>query len=243
MKDYLQEIVQNVYSLGCIDLVKITGTANSTVISTISEDRSVIVDGKFHNPIPDFIGTFGIPTLGRLKTILDIPEYREDATITVNRQTIDDVDSPVSITFENKNSDFTNTYRLMSPSVVSERLKNLKFKGAAWDVEFNPSVSSIQRLKFQAQANSDENCFIARTDKSNLKFYFGDHSTHAGNFIFHPNVTGKLSKDWKWPVAAFSSILNLVGDKTVRISDSGVSKITLTTSIAEFDFILPGMTK
>jgi hypothetical protein len=243
MKDYLQDIVQNVYGLGNIDSVKITGTDTETVLSTISEDRSVIVQARFHNPVPDFIGTFGLPTLGKLKTILDIPEYREDAVITIERQGNEGEDFPCSITFENKISDFTNTYRLMSPSVVTEKLKNLKFKAPAWDVEFEPTNSSIQRMKFQAQANSDENCFTARTEKNNLKFYFGDHSTHAGNFVFHPGVTGKLSKDWKWPVGAFSSILNLVGDKTIRISDAGVSKITVKTGVAEYEYILPGMTK
>jgi hypothetical protein len=243
MKDYLQDIVQNIHGLGNIDSAKITGTDTETCISTISEDKSVIVQARFHNPVPEFIGTFGLPNMGKLKTVLDIPEYREDATITIERQGEKDADYPSSITFENKGADFTNTYRLMTPSVVTEKLKNLKFNAPSWDVEFSPSNASIQRLKFQAQANSDENCFIARTDKNNLKFYFGDHSTHAGNFVFHAGISGKLSKDWKWPVGVFSSILNLVGDKTIRISDAGVSKITVTTSIAEYDFILPGQTK
>jgi hypothetical protein len=243
MKDHLQDIVQNVHGLGNIDSAKITGTDTETVLSTISEDRSVIVQARFHNPVPEFIGTFGLPTLGKLKTILDIPEYREDATISIERRDIDGEEVPASITFENKIADFTNTYRLMTPGVVNEKLKNLKFKGASWDVEFTPSVASIQRLKFQAQANSDENCFTARTEKNNLKFYFGDHSTHAGNFVFHPGVSGKLSKDWKWPVGAFSSILSLVGDKTIKISDAGVSMITVKTGMAEYEFILPGMTK
>jgi hypothetical protein len=243
MKDHLQDIVQNIQGLGNIDSVKITGTDTETVLSTISEDRSVIVQARFHNPVPEFIGTFGLPALGKLKTILDIPEYREDATISIERRDIDGEEVPASITFENKIADFTNTYRLMTPALVNEKLKNLKFKGANWDVEFTPSVASIQRLKFQAQATSGENCFSARTEKNNLKFYFGDHSTYAGNFVFHAGVSGKLSKDWKWPVGAFSSVLNLVGDKTIKISDAGVSMITVKTGMAEYEFILPGMTK
>lgn len=243
MKDYLQDLVQNIYSLGNINMVKITGTADETRISTVSDDRSVIIDAQFHNTVPEFIGTFGFPHLGKLKTILDIPEYREAAKIQVNRQTQADEEFPFSIVFENKNSDFTNTYRLMSPGAVNEKLKNLKFKGASWDVEFEPSVANIQRFKFQAQANSDETCFSARTEKSDLKFYFGDNSTHAGNFVFQNPVAGKLSKDWLWPVAAFSSILNLTGNKTIRISDAGVSMITVDTGIAEYNYVLPAMTK
>jgi hypothetical protein len=61
--------------------------------------------------------------------------------------------------------------------------------------------------------------------------------------VFHAGVSVKLSKDWKWPVGAFSSILNLVGDKIIKISDAGVSMITVKTGMAEYEFILPGMTK
>ena len=46
MRDQLLDIVQHTHGLGIIDLVKITGTEKETLINTIAEDRSVIVDGK-----------------------------------------------------------------------------------------------------------------------------------------------------------------------------------------------------
>ena len=79
MKDYLQDIVQHTHSLGFIDLVKVTGDANTTSLDSLSEDRSVIVQAQFKNPVPEFVGTFGMPNLGKLNTILGIPEYKEDA--------------------------------------------------------------------------------------------------------------------------------------------------------------------
>ena len=86
MKDYLQDIVQHTYGLGTIDLVKINGDASGTVINALAEDRSVIVEAKFKNPVPEFLGVFGMPNLGKLNTILNIPEYKENAKLSINTQ-------------------------------------------------------------------------------------------------------------------------------------------------------------
>ncbi len=64
----------------------------------------------------------------------------------------------------------------------------------AWHVEFEPSVANIQRLKFMAQANAEELNFTAKTEGTDLKLFFGDHSSHAGNFVFQAGVTGALTK-------------------------------------------------
>jgi hypothetical protein len=60
-----------------------------------------------------------------------------------------------------------------------------------------------------------------------LKFFFGDHSTHAGNFVFHAGVNGQLKRAWSWPASQFMAIMALTGDKTIRISDDGAAKITV----------------
>ena len=41
----------------------------------------------------------------------------------------------------------------------------------------------------------------------------------------------------------FIAIMNLTGDKTVRISDSGATKITVDSGIAVYDYILPAQSK
>lgn len=243
MRDYLLDIVQNTYGLGNIDLVKITGTDSETKIDAIAEDRSVIVQATFKNPVPEFIGTFGMPNLGKLKTILGIPEYNEDAIITITKQTKNGEEIPTGIHFENKTGDFKNEYRFMVADVINDKLKSIKFKGVKWNVEFQPSAANIQRLKFQASANSEELTFTAKTDGSDLKFYFGDHSSHAGNFVFQPGVNGTLSRPWSWPVSSVLAILALAGDKTMRISDEGAAQITVNTGIAEYNFILPAQSK
>lgn len=243
MRDYLLDIVQNTHGLGNIDLVKITGTDSETRIDAIAEDRSVIVQATFKNPVPEFIGTFGMPNLGKLKTILNIPEYGAEANLTITKQERNGETVPVGIHFENKSGDFKNEYRFMVSEVINDKLKSIKFKGVKWDVEFQPTAANIQRLKFQASANSEETSFTAKTDGTDLKFFFGDHSSHAGNFVFQAGVTGALSRSWKWPVSSVLAILALAGDKTMRISDEGAAQITVDTGIAEYNFILPAQSK
>lgn len=243
MRDHLLDLVQHTYDLGCIDLIKITGTDQDTVIDGIAEDRSVVLQAKFANPVPEFIGMFGMPNLSKLKILLGLTEYRENAVISVKQQNRNGQDAPAGLNFVNAAGDFTNDYRFMVPEVVAEKLRTVKFKGATWHVEFEPLVNNIQRLKMQAQANAEENLFQVRTDGTDLKFSFGDPSTHAGEFVFCSDITGVLRRSWSWPAKTVISILDLSGDKTFKISDEGVAEITVNSGQAVYHYILPAQTK
>lgn len=243
MKDYLQDIVKNTYTLGVIDTVKIVGTEKETQLHTISMDNSVVIKARFHNVLPDFIGVFGMPNLNKLNTILNIPEYKEDADITVITKDENGARVPSSITFLNSTKDFKNEYRLMNQVTIEEKLKTPKFKGAQWHVEFEPTVQAIQRLKFQASANSEETSFTIKQDKKDIKVFFGDHSTHAGNFTFNFDTEGSITKSMSYPVSTVLNILNLAGDKTIKISDNGVMLITVDSGLGLYEYILPAQTK
>jgi hypothetical protein len=240
MKDHLLDLVQHTYDLGCIDLIKVTGTTTDTSVNGVAEDKSVILEAQFANPVADFIGTFGMPNLGKLKTLINLQEYREDAKLAITKRATGE---PDGITFENKAGDFRNNYRFMASEIVNDKLKTLKFKGVNWHITFEPTVAAIQRLKMQAQANSEEPNFQVKTENKNLKFFFGDHSTHSGNFVFQPDVTGTLKHSWSWPVAQVISILGLTGDKTMKISDDGCMQITVDSGLAVYNYILPAQTK
>jgi hypothetical protein len=240
MKDHLLDLVEHTLKLGCIDLVKITGDDKSTVISGIAEDRSVVVEGAYHAPVAEFIGNFGMPNLSKLRILLGLSEYQEDAKLTITRK---DTGVPDGINFENKIGDFKNNYRFMASEIVNEKLKTVKFKGVNWNIEFTPTVAAIQRLKMQAQANVEEVNFTAKTDAGDLKFSFGDHSTHSGNFVFHPGVSGTLKRAWAWPISTVISILDLTGDKTFKISDDGAAMITVDSGLAVYNYILPAQSK
>ena len=240
MRDHLLDLVSHTFDLGCIDQVKITGTTTETTISGLAEDRSVVVEGTYANPVPEFVGVFGMPNLAKLKVLLTLQEYKENAKLSISRKDTGALDQ---LNFENAAGDFKNSYRFMATELANERIKTVKFKGANWGIEFEPSASAIQRLKMQAAANSEENNFQAKTEDGDLKFYFGDHSTHAGNFVFQPDVKGTLKRAWSWPVKTVISILDLYGDKVMRISDDGAAMITVDSGLATYNFILPAQSK
>jgi len=243
MRDFLLDIVAHTQTLGCIDTIKVVGTKDSTELEAVSDDKSVVIKAKFKQPNLDFEGTFGMPNLIKLNTILNIPEYKENAKIELLRQDRNGESMPVGIHFENESGDFKNDYRFMTTEVINEKIKGINFKGANWNVEFVPSQNSIQKFKFQISANSDETQFIAKTEGTDLKFYFGDHSTHAGNFVFQNNIKGSLTKTWNWPILRISTILSLQGDKIMRFSDQGAAEITIDSGLIEYQYIIPANTK
>jgi len=243
MKDFLQDLVAHTHSLGFLPLVKVSASDKETVIESMAEDRSVILNAKTHAPVDNLEGTFGMPNLNKLDIHLKCPEYKEGASIGIVTQQRNGEDVPTGLHFQNNTGDFQNDYRFMNQDIINEKLKTVKFKGAKWDIEFEPTNASIQKLKFQASAHTEEPTFQVSTDGSDLVFSFGDASTHAGSFTFHAGVSGKLKQIWSWPVAAVQSILNLTGDKTIRIADVGALNITVDSGLAVYDYILPAQSK
>jgi hypothetical protein len=171
------------------------------------------------------------------------PEYKDNAKIAVTKEQRNGSEIPTGIHFENAAGDFVNDYRFMVADIINEKLKTAKFKGASWDVEFQPSLASIQRLKLQAGAHTEEKDFRVKTDGGNLIFFFGDAGTHAGSFVFQADVKAKFKNNWAWPVQQVMSILNLGGDITMKLTDAGAMQITVDSGLAEYNYILPAQSK
>ena len=243
MRDHLLDLVEHTHDLGCIDLVKITGDAVGTTVNGSAEDRSVVIDATFQAPLAEFIGTFGMPNLNKLKVVLNLQEYKENAQINVVRQERNGEQQPVGLHFQNAAGDFKNDYRFMTSEIVAEKFKTPKFRGVTWHVEFEPTVASVMRLKMQASANEEELNFKVKMDGTDLKFYFGDHSTHAGEFVFQAGLSSSLKRAWSYPVKQFISIMDLTGDKVVKFSDDGAAQIIVDSGIAEYNYILPAQQK
>jgi hypothetical protein len=241
MKDILQDIVAHTNKLGFLNIVKVTGDSKETLIDSMADDRTVIMYAKTTNPHPDMIGVFGMPQLEKLRYLLDGKEYQDNAKIEVvtadrNGETI-----PVGLHFENKDGDFKNDYRFMNQEIINEKLKTVKFRGANWHVEVEPTVAGIQRFQFQAGANTEHTIFLAKTDGDKLVFTFGDVSSHGGEFVFATGVTGKLTKAWTWPVMPVLSILKIADSNNTKISFSndGAMQIELDSGLAVYKYIVP----
>ena len=240
MKDILQDVVAKTHALGFLNLVKVTG-ADTTTIESMAEDRSVILTADTNAAVAD--GTFGMPNLDKLALHLKNPEYQKDAKIDVVKAERNGETIPTHIHFENKTGDFENDYRFMNKAIIEEKLKSVKFKGNSWNVEIEPTMAAIQRMKYMAGAHSEETVFQVKTENGNLNFYFGDLSTHAGSFTFEHGITGSLTHTWAWPVSQVIAILNLDGDKTMSITDQGAMKISVDSGMAKYDYILPAQQK
>jgi hypothetical protein len=241
MKDILQDIVSHTHNLGFLNIVKVTGDDTKTLIDSMADDRTVIMYAETANPYPDMVGVFGMPQLNKLKYLIDGVEYKDGAEIEVVKQTRNGEEVPTGIHFENKDGDFKNDYRFMNTEIINEKLKTVKFRGANWHVEVEPTVQSIQRFNFQAGANTEHTTFLAKTDGDKLVFTFGDPTTHGGEFVFATGVTGKLTKAWTWPVSSVLSILKIADANNAKVSFSndGAMMITLDSGLATYKYIIP----
>ena len=241
MQALLKDIVAHTNKLGFLNIVKITGTAEKTLIDSMADDRAVIMYGETKDPQPAMIGTFGMPQLEKLRYLLDGKEYQTDATIDVVTAVRNGETVPVGMHFENKDGDFKNDYRFMNQEIINEKLKTVKFRGVKWDLVMQPTVGAVQRFQFQAGANNEHTTFLAKTDGNKLKFTFGDVSSHGGEFIFATDVVGTLNKGWTWPVGAVLNILKIADTNvtTISFSNEGAMQIELDSGIATYKYIIP----
>jgi hypothetical protein len=242
MKDILQDIVSHTHALGFITTLKVTAD-DDTLIESMAEDRSVIMSATTNTAVGEFSGVFGMPDLGKLAYHLKNPEYKENAKIEVVQAERNGEVIPTHIHFENASGDFENDYRFMNKAIIEEKLKSVKSKISSYDVEIEPNMGAISRMKLMAGAHSEETVFQVKTEDGNLNFYFGDLNTHAGSFTFQHGITGSLTHTWAWPVAQTIAILNLDGDKTMSITDQGAMKISVDSGMATYDYILPAQQK
>jgi len=244
MKDILQDVVAHTHALGFLSLVKVTG-GSETVIDSMAEDRSVILNATSTHGVAD--GTFGMPNLDKLALHLKNPEYKDNAKIDIVKADRNGETIPTHIHFENAAGDFENDYRFMNKAIIEEKLKTVKFKGAAWNVEIAPTQAAIARMKLMSAAHSEEPTFNVKTEttggRTDLVFSFGDASTHVGSFVFQNAVDNELKHTWSWPVSQVQAILGLTGDVTMSISDQGAMQISVDSGIAKYNYILPAQSK
>ena len=241
MKDILKDIVEHTQNLGFLTTVKITGEEGATTMFSMADDRSVIMEATTHNPYPDMLGVFGMPQLQKLKYLLDGSEYQKDAVITVKSGERNGATIPTGLEFVNKDADFKNSYQFMLTEHINEKMKTVKFRGVNWDVHVSPSLPAVQRFNFQAGANSEHPTFLAKTDDTNLKFIFGDASSHGGEFVFATDVKGSLNKGWSWPVGQVLQILKLSDSAkvTLHFSNEGAMQVSVDSGLGKYQYIIP----
>lgn len=247
MKDYLLDLVQYATCTGTFDSVRIDSDSNGVVVTaheTKTEPR-IVMRGEYKTNFFGENDTFGLPNLSKLKIILGFDEYDEQAKITLSHQKDNDGNDVVSgIDFDSAAGDFKNRYRFMSKSLVTEKYATLSMKVQPnFSVEFEPLNQGIIRLKKQFQVLSDQENFMMKLENGNLNIYIGDPSTQNANFTFQTNVTGTLTRKWLYPVKLFLPILDLVGDKKIKLSDDGLAEITVDSGMSVWNYKIPALAK
>ena len=135
IKDTLKDVLRHTHSLGIFEMVKINGTAEETAIETVDADKTVILKATTVNPVPDFVdATVGLSRMSVLDGYLKFPGFdSEDGTVQVTTQDRNGTEVPVEVEFESVEG--TNAhYRFMLADVINQQLKDIKFKGAEFDV-------------------------------------------------------------------------------------------------------------
>ena len=239
MKDYLIDIVRHIVPLGCFDSLRVDGTDKETKLVSTNKDRFAVVMISPHVAIPEFKGTFGIPNLPLLNTILNIPEYQDDnAKTTVH---LDGTD-PVDIMFENPAGDFKNEFRLIRSNIIDGTQTAIKYNAPNWLSTFHPTPAEQQRLKYQSSAHPNEKHINFIIENGDIRGAIGDSSSHYGNFIFHSGVDKKARANILIPIVILNSILALDGDKTICMGDHGMM-ISIDSGLATYNYVLPSQNK
>ena len=237
MKDFLQDLVAHTHSLGVLPNIRVNATGENVMIDALSDDRHVILQATTHKKINNLDGEFGMTALNKLDLHLKCPEYRDNAKISVviESRGVESVSTGIHI--QNQAGDFQNDYRFMNKNLLDMTMKSTEINIPYWDVEFQPTQANIQRFKFQVSAHTEETLFQVSTKDNNLIFSFGDLNTHAGSFVFQTGVTGIIKGNWSWPKSTILGVLNLDGDKTIKITDKGAFQITVDSGIAEYNYL------
>ena len=79
IKDIFKDVLRPTHALGFIEMVKISGDETLTEIEAMDADKTVILKGKLHNPVADFINqTVGLSRMSVLDGYLKFPGFGDE---------------------------------------------------------------------------------------------------------------------------------------------------------------------
>lgn len=240
--DTLKDVLRHTHGLGIYEMVKVTGSMTETEIETVDADKTVILKGKLHNPVSDFVNaTVGLSRMSTLARFLEYPGFTDDsATVEIVTQKRNDSEVPAEVKFQENNG--TNAhYRFMAAEVVNQQLKAINFKGATYDVDINPSTKMIKDLNFFSSALDLEDTFTPKTENGDLYFLIGEAGSDRTKIKVAEAVTGSLTHDFQWPLAIVLKICRLAENANVTMSfnQKGLLQIVVDSGLGEYTYLLP----
>lgn len=243
IKDTLKDVIRHTHDLGIFEMVKIKGSTESTEIETVDADKTVILKGSTNNPVIDFAdATVGLSRMAVLKGYLQYPGFdKEDSTVTVQTQERNGEQVPVEVAFTSTEGTDAH-YRFMLADVINQQLKDIKFKGAEFDVTIQPSKKMMQDLSyFNNVLAAYEANFMPKTEEGALYFYVGAEGSDRTKILINNNVEGEINTDWNWPLDIVLKILRLSDNAEVDMSfnNQGLLQITVNSGMGVYTYLLP----
>ena len=243
IKDTMKDILRHTHDLGVFEMVKIKGTAEVTEVETVDADKTVIFKGELNNPVVDFVdATVGLSRMGVLKGYLQYPDFEnENATVRVVTQDRNGESVPTEVEFISENGTDAH-YRFMLADVINQQLKDIKFKGAEFDVNIEPSQKMMKDLTyFNTILAAYEANFMPKTEDGALYFHVGDGGSDRTKILINNNVDEEINTDWKWPLDVVLKILRL-GDNSnlvMSFNNQGLLQIKVDGGMGVYTYLLP----
>lgn len=240
IKHVFRDVLHHTHGLGLFEMVKITGTTEETVIETVDQEKTVILKGKTKNPVSDLADhTIGLSRMGVLNGYLKYPGFdNEDATVRVVKQDRNGVESPTEIEFADASGTDAH-YRFMSAEIIQQQLKEIKFRGADFDLTIAPSEKNLQDLAyFNSVLSSFESTFSPRTEDGKLYFYIGYNGGDRTKILVSNNVEGTIASEFHWPLDIVLKILRL-GPSMMSFNAKGLMQIVVHSTESEYTYLLP----
>ena len=243
IKDVFKDVLKHTHGLGIFEMVKLIGTVESTEIETVDAEKTVILKGKTLNPVPDFVdSTVGLSRMGVLQGYLQYPGFdSDDATVKIETQERNEETVPVEVAFTSVDGNDAH-YRFMLADVINQQLKDIKFKGAEFDINIVPSVKNLKDLSyFNSVLGTYEGNFSPKTNGTELHFNIGDGVSDRTQILINNDIDGSITKDWRWPLDIVLRILRLSDSSNVvmSINDEGLLQIIVDSGIAKYTYLLP----
>ena len=243
IKDTFKDIIRHTHDLGIYEMVKIKGTTEATEIETVDADKTVILKGSMNNPVVDFVdATVGLSRMGVLKGYLQYPDFDdENATVAVKTQDRNGDTVPTEVEFVSANGTDAH-YRFMLADVINQQLKDIKFKGAEFDVNIEPSQKMMKDLTyFNTVLAAYEANFSPKTEGGALYFHVGDGGSDRTKILIDNNVEGEITTDWKWPLDVVLKILRLGDNSSLVMSfnNQGLLQIKVDSGMGVYTYLLP----
>jgi len=238
-KDFLHDLVANVQSLGFFDTIKLICEDDGVKIQTYTQGSCVLM-GKTNDPVNGFGGTFGIHNLNKLKSILTLEPYRENATIIVEQND----GTPTNLHFENETRTFQNDIRFSTTNEIEAVIKSSGFDNFSepdYQIMTEPTLDNVKLFGFQASI-TDEEMFTLKKDGTKLILKFGSPSTNAGEFVFSDDVKSDFPEHLSWNINTTLPIMRLNGKVKMQFSNREWLKITVNTGLSVYAYFLSAKT-